>query len=158
MRAAGHGRILNLSSTGGVVAWPGWGVYSATKFAVEGITEALRAEVAPLGIQVTAVQPGPFRTDFLASTSLEIAEQTIDAYAASGGASRTRATDNNKIQESDPAKAAAAILTIADVADMPARIPLGSSTVADITAKIKNVTDEVAAWHQLSTSTDYSPA
>ena len=70
MRERRLGRILNLSSAGGFGAWPGWGVYCATKFAVEGLSEALRAELLPLGILVTVIEPGTFRTDFLDASSL----------------------------------------------------------------------------------------
>jgi NAD(P)-dependent dehydrogenase (short-subunit alcohol dehydrogenase family) len=70
MRARRSGRILNLSSVGGFVSWPGWGIYCSTKFAVEGISEAMHAELKPLGISVTLIEPGPFRTDFLDASSL----------------------------------------------------------------------------------------
>ncbi|WP_440069440.1 oxidoreductase [Streptosporangium sp. OZ121] len=155
MRAAGHGRILNVSSTGGVVAWAGWGVYSATKFAVEGLTEALGLELAPLGIQVTSVQPGPLRTDFLGSTSLLHVERIIDDYAVTGGASRVWAGENHGLQEGDPVKAAAAILAVADLDEMPARIPLGTSTLADIRAKLAAVGAELETWRELARSTDH---
>ncbi|WP_440089474.1 oxidoreductase [Streptosporangium sp. LJ11] len=155
MRAAGRGRILNVSSTGGVVAWAGWGVYSATKFAVEGLTEALGLELAPLGIQVTSVQPGPLRTDFLGSTSLQHVERIIDDYAVTGGASRVWAGENHGLQEGDPVKAAAAILAVADLDEMPARIPLGSSTLADIRAKLAAVGAELDTWRELARSTDH---
>jgi NAD(P)-dependent dehydrogenase (short-subunit alcohol dehydrogenase family) len=101
MRAVGRGRIFNVSSTGGVVAWPGWGVYSATKFAVEGLTEAVRLELAPLGVQVASVQPGPLRTDVLGSTSLTHVENLIEDSAATGGASRAWANENHGLQEGD---------------------------------------------------------
>ncbi|MFD9704712.1 SDR family NAD(P)-dependent oxidoreductase [Lentzea sp. NPDC059081] len=158
MRAARSGRILNISSTGGVVAWPGWGVYSATKFALEGITEALRLELAPLGIQVTSVQPGPLRTDFLSSTSLGQVERVIDDYATTGGASRTWASSNHGLQEGDPVKAPAALLTLADLDEMPARLPLGSSTLTDIRGKLAAVGAELEVWQDLSRSSDVVPA
>ncbi|MFJ5991005.1 oxidoreductase [Lentzea sp. NPDC092896] len=158
MRAARRGRILNISSTGGVVAWAGWGVYSATKFALEGITEALRLELAPLGIQVTSVQPGPLRTDFLASSSLGQVERVIDDYASTGGASRAWAGENHGLQEGDPVKAAAALLTLVDLAEMPARLPLGTSTLADIRTKLAAVGADLEAWQDLSRSTDVVPA
>ncbi|MFD4674878.1 oxidoreductase [Lentzea sp. NPDC058450] len=154
MRAAGSGRILNISSTGGVVAWAGWGVYSATKFALEGITEALRLELAPLGIQVTSVQPGPLRTDFLASTSLSHVSRVIDDYAATGGASREWAQASHGQQEGDPVKAAQAILTIAAADEMPARLPLGTSTLSDIRTKLAAVGADLEKWQELSRSTD----
>ncbi len=154
MRAAGRGKILNLSSTGGMVAWPGWGVYSATKFAVEGLTEAMRLELAPLGIRVTSVQPGPLRTDFLSSSSLQRAAGVIDDYAGTGGASRTWADESRGSQEGDPVKAAAAILTVADLAETPARIPLGTSTLTDIRTKLAAVGAELETWQTLTRSTD----
>ncbi|GGT41052.1 oxidoreductase [Streptomyces chromofuscus] len=158
MRAAGRGRIVNISSTGGVVAWPGWGVYSASKFAVEGITEALRLELAPLGIQVTSVQPGPLRTGFLGTSSLEHAERVIDDYAATGGASRAWAGANHGQQEGDPARAAAAVLTLAGLPEMPARLPLGTSTLSDIRTKLAAVGAELETWHDLARSSDITPA
>jgi NAD(P)-dependent dehydrogenase (short-subunit alcohol dehydrogenase family) len=85
MRAQRSGRILNLSSMGGFAQVAGWGVYGATKFAVEGLSEALRAEVEPLGIQVVIVEPGSFRTNFLDGSSLQTASQVIDDYAATTG-------------------------------------------------------------------------
>ena len=154
MRGARRGRILNISSTGGVVAWAGWGVYSATKFALEGISEALRLELAPLGIQVTSVQPGPLRTGFLASSSLGRVERVIDDYASTGGASRTWASENHGRQEGDPAKAAAAIVTLAGLAEMPARLPLGTSTLDDIRAKLTAVGTELTTWQDLARSSD----
>ncbi|MGV9933642.1 oxidoreductase [Streptomyces olivaceoviridis] len=158
MRAAGRGRVVNISSTGGVVAWAGWGVYSASKFAVEGITEALRLELAPMGIQVTSVQPGPLRTGFLGTSSLEHAERVIDDYAATGGASRAWAGENHGQQEGDPARAAAAILTLADLPEMPARLPLGTSTLSDIRTKLAAVGAELETWQDLARSTDIAPA
>src|SRR5262249_6102609 len=83
MRRHLTGHIINLSSVGGYTGYPGWGVYGATKFAVEAISEALSAEVAPLGIKVTVVEPGFFRTDFLDDTSLSRTAQQIDDYHAS---------------------------------------------------------------------------
>ncbi|MEU4112589.1 oxidoreductase [Streptomyces sp. NPDC027717] len=154
MRAAGRGRMLNISSTGGVVAWAGWGVYSASKFAVEGITEALRLELAPLGIQVTSVQPGPLRTGFLGTSSLENVERVIDDYAATSGASRAWAGENHGRQEGDPARAAAAVLTLADLPRMPAHLPLGTSTLSDIRTKLAAVGDELETWQDLARSTD----
>jgi len=154
MRNARTGRILNISSTGGVVAWQGWGVYSSTKFAIEGITEALRLEAAPLGIQVGSIQLGPMRTDFLSSTSLHSVEHVIDDYNGTAGAARAWADENHGGQEGDPVKAARAIVGLADLATVPARIPLGTSTVSDIRAKLAAVAEEVDALEELARSTD----
>ena len=82
MRAARSGLVVNLSSVGGFVAWPGWGVYAATKFAVEALSEAMTHELAPLGIKSVAIEPGPFRTNFLDSSSLSVAETQFDDYSA----------------------------------------------------------------------------
>jgi NAD(P)-dependent dehydrogenase (short-subunit alcohol dehydrogenase family) len=78
MRQQGAGKIINMSSSGGFIGRAGWGVYCATKFAVEGLTESMRHELAPLGIQVTAIEPGGFRTNFLDDSSLRTAEATIE--------------------------------------------------------------------------------
>src|SRR5580692_3997922 len=106
-RQSGH--IVNLSSIGGLVGLPGFGIYNATKFAVEGISEALAAEVAPLGIKVTVVEPGPFRTEFLAG-SLALAKNVIPQYEKTAGATRAGASARNGIQPGDPARAAMAII------------------------------------------------
>jgi NAD(P)-dependent dehydrogenase (short-subunit alcohol dehydrogenase family) len=105
MRQRPSGRVLNLSSVGGFGAWPGWGVYCATKFAVEGISEALHAELLPLGIHVTIIEPGTFRTDFLDPSSLRRAMRVIDDYSGSGGSARQWADTANHNQLGDPSKA-----------------------------------------------------
>jgi Short-chain dehydrogenases of various substrate specificities len=102
MRAARSGLVVNLSSVGGFVAWPGWGVYAATKFAVEALSEAMTHELAPLGIKSVAIEPGPFRTNFLDGSSLSVAQTQFDDYSATGGAARTWATDTNYGQDGDP--------------------------------------------------------
>jgi NAD(P)-dependent dehydrogenase (short-subunit alcohol dehydrogenase family) len=108
MRARNSGRILNISSVGGFREWQGWGVYSATKFAVEGISEAMRLELLPLGIYVTVIEPGTFRTDFLNNSSLARAKQVIDDYKETAGGARNWADNSNHAQLGDPVKAAAA--------------------------------------------------
>jgi NAD(P)-dependent dehydrogenase (short-subunit alcohol dehydrogenase family) len=117
MRARRSGRILNLSSVGGFVSWPGWGIYCSTKFAVEGISEAMHAELKPLGISVTLIEPGPFRTDFLDASSLVRTKSIIEDYSASSGAARQWADNSHDAQPGDPIKAAAAILKIAHLPD-----------------------------------------
>jgi NAD(P)-dependent dehydrogenase (short-subunit alcohol dehydrogenase family) len=154
MRARRSGRILNISSVGGFRAWPGWGIYSATKFAVEGISEAMQAELLPLGIHVTVIEPGTFRTDFLDASSLVRSKQVIDDYSATSGASRQWADDTNHGQLGDPVKGAAAIVTIATTEDPPVRVQLGSDCVAQVEAKLSNVAAELAKWRKLAKSTD----
>ena len=153
MRAQRSGRILNIGSVGGFAQVPGWGVYGATKFAVEGLTEALRAEVAPLGIQVVVVEPGSFRTGFLDNSSLHVARQVIEDYAATAGQVRARAADRSRTQANDPVKGAAAIVTIATTDDPPVRLPLGADSVAAIESKLRQVRDELDTWHELAVST-----
>lgn len=156
MRARRSGRIVNLSSVGGFVGWAGWGLYCATKFSVEAVTESLRLELAPLGIQATAVEPGPFRTDFLDSSSLHRTERVIEDYRESAGGMRAWADDSNHAQDGDPVKAAAAIITVAGAQEMPARIPLGKASVADVEGKLAGVARDVETWRDLALSTDFT--
>ncbi|GLY01546.1 MULTISPECIES: hypothetical protein [Actinoplanes] len=117
----------------------------------------MRLELAPLGVQVTSVQPGPLRTDFLSGTSLRRAALVIDDYTPTGGASRAWADATDGNQEGDPVRAAAAILTVAGLDQMPARIPLGSSTLTDIRTKLAAVAEETDRWQSLTRSTDHVP-
>ncbi|WP_224367006.1 oxidoreductase [Hyalangium versicolor] len=153
MRRQRSGHVINVSSVGGYGAYPGWGVYCATKFAVEGLTEALAAELAPLGIKATVVEPGFFRTDFLDGQSLSVARPIAD-YAATSGVTRTVAGELNHAQPGNPAKLAKAFLALVDASNPPLRLPLGSDTLARIEAKNRQVAEEVAAWRTLAVSTD----
>jgi NAD(P)-dependent dehydrogenase (short-subunit alcohol dehydrogenase family) len=156
MRRQRSGHIINLSSVGGYTGYPGWGVYGATKFAVEGISEALQAEVAPLGIHVTVVEPGFFRTDFLDETSLVRTAQQIDDYSETVGRTRALAADFNHGQRGDPRKLAKAFIELVNAANPPTRLPLGSDTVERIEAKHAHVARELAAWHKIAISTDWT--
>ncbi|WP_232492780.1 SDR family NAD(P)-dependent oxidoreductase [Novosphingobium kaempferiae] len=157
MRAAGSGRILNISSIGGYRGAAGFGVYSSTKFAVEGLSEALHAELEPLGIHVTVVEPGYFRTDFLDATSLSVSPTIIEDYAGTAGRVRNVATGLNHSQPGDPSRLARVLIEFADATNPPVRLPLGSDTVAAIEAK--HVSDAVilSDWRQVSVSTDFPP-
>ncbi|WP_233835988.1 oxidoreductase [Paraburkholderia sp. ZP32-5] len=156
MRAQRSGHVINISSIGGYRAAAGFGVYSSTKFAVEGITEALHAELKPLGIHATVVEPGYFRTDFLDASSLLVAPDVIDDYAETSGAVRHKATQLNHNQPGDPVKLAAAMIKLVDANDPPVRLPLGTDTLAAIAAKNAYVEQETAAWRELSASTDFA--
>jgi NAD(P)-dependent dehydrogenase (short-subunit alcohol dehydrogenase family) len=156
MRKQRSGRILNVSSVGGFSATPGRGVYCATKFAVEGLSEALHAEVGPLGIAVTVVEPGAFRTDFLDASSLHRTGASIADYDASAGRMRAWADDSNHAQVGDPAKAAAAIVSIAGAAVPPLRLQLGSDCVERVETKLAQVARELGAWRALALSTDHA--
>lgn len=156
MRRQRSGHVINLSSVGGYTGYPGWGVYGATKFAVEGISEALSGEVAPLGIKVTVVEPGFFRTDFLDDSSLSRTAQVIDDYHESVGKTRAHAADVNGGQRGDPRKLAQAFLKLVDAQNPPLRLPLGSDTVERIEAKNAFVARELAGWRSVATSTDFT--
>ncbi len=155
MRARKSGRILNLSSVGGFVSWPGWGIYCATKFMVEGFSEAMHAELKPLGIHVTIVEPGPFRTDFLDESSLVRSRNVIDDYAASAGSARQWADDKHNGQPGDPVKAVAAMVKITEVSDPPLRLQLGAECVNAITAKLAQVKEELERYRALAESTAF---
>lgn len=155
MRRQRAGHVINISSVGGYAGYPGWGVYGATKFAVEGLSEAMTAELAPLGIKVTVVEPGFFRTDFLDEQSLARTAIEIDDYATTVGKTRHHADGVNHAQRGDPAKLASAMLRLVDAEAPPTRLPLGSDTVERITAKHAFVETELAAWRDVAVSTDW---
>jgi NAD(P)-dependent dehydrogenase (short-subunit alcohol dehydrogenase family) len=155
LRAARSGHIINISSIGGYASYPGWGVYGSTKFAVEGLSEALSHELAPLGVHVTVVEPGFFRTDFLDASSLAATKARIGDYADTVGAMRAAMAGANHKQPGDPAKLAKAILVLADSAQPPVRLPLGTDTAAKIVEKNRFVEQELNAWIEVATSTDH---
>jgi NAD(P)-dependent dehydrogenase (short-subunit alcohol dehydrogenase family) len=155
MRKQRAGHIINFSSLGGYSSAPGFGVYCSTKFAVEGITEALHGEVASLGIHVTAVEPGYFRTDFLDTSSLVETAGRIPDYAATVGKVRESAATHNHQQPGDPAKLGQAIVQLANAAEPPVRLPLGTDTLRRIAEKNAFVQGETEKWRALSVSTDY---
>ncbi len=157
MRKQHSGHVMNISSVGGYSAYQGWGVYSSTKFAVEGLSEAMALELAPLGVHVTVVEPGFFRTDFLDASSLSETATRIDDYRDTVGAMRTFAAGVNHQQPGDPEKLSKALLQLADSARPPLRLHLGSDTVARVREKNRFVEQEMAAWLELSLSTDFEP-
>jgi len=155
LRKQRSGKIINISSVAGFVARPGWGIYASTKFAVEAISEGLGREVASLGIQVTAVEPGAFRTNFLDSSSLVAASSIIDDYAATSGATRQWATNTNKAQEGNPEKAATIIVDLAHRDDLPQRVQLGHDSFEAVAEKVALVSREQDQWREISLSTRY---
>jgi NAD(P)-dependent dehydrogenase (short-subunit alcohol dehydrogenase family) len=155
LRARRSGHIINMSSIGGYASPPGWGVYCATKFAVEGISEALSIELAPLGIHATVVEPGYFRTDFLSAQSLSSTAARIDDYEGTVGEMRTFAAAVNRQQPGDPQRLAQAIVQLAAARTPPTRLALGSDTVARIEEKHREVERELDLWRSVSLSTDF---
>jgi NAD(P)-dependent dehydrogenase (short-subunit alcohol dehydrogenase family) len=155
MRTQRSGHVINVSSVGGYASYAGWGVYSATKFAVEGLTEALSYELAPLGIHVTVVEPGFFRTDFLNADSLVSTRVHIDDYMETVGAMRDFAAGANHKQPGDPEKLAGAMMRLVDSGKPPLRLPLGTDTVAKIIEKNRFVEGELDDWREVAMSTDH---
>lgn len=158
MRRQRSGRILNLSSVGGLRSGPGFGVYCSTKFAVEGLTEALAAELAPLGVFATAVEPGYFRTDFLDSTSLSVSPASIADYHETAGATRTRAAEVSHNQPGDPRRLAQVLIEFVDTPNPPVRLPLGSDTAAATEAVAAAHLAVLKDWRAVAESTDFPTA
>jgi NAD(P)-dependent dehydrogenase (short-subunit alcohol dehydrogenase family) len=154
MRSQRSGNIVNLSSIGGLVGFAGFGIYNATKFAVEGLSEALAKEVAPLGIHVTLVEPGPYRTDFLGG-SLAVAETELPAYAETAGVPRAARTTRHGAQAGDPVRAAAAIVEAVTSDSPPLHFLLGSYAYQMATQKLDALRADMETWHDLAVSTDY---
>ncbi|MEU6349768.1 oxidoreductase [Streptomyces sp. NPDC047072] len=155
LRRQRSGRVLNIGSLGGFRSSAAFGVYCSTKFAVEGLSEALYEEVAPLGIHVTVVEPGYFRTDFLDSSSLQVEDAVIADYEGTAGAVRGLIPGLNHTQPGDPVKAATAVLALADAEVPPLRAQLGSDSVATLEAKLTELREESLAWRELALSTDH---
>jgi NAD(P)-dependent dehydrogenase (short-subunit alcohol dehydrogenase family) len=154
LREQRSGHVLNISSVGGFATAPGVGLYGATKFALEAISEALHGELTPLGIRVTIVEPGGFRTDFLSGSSLQVEPASIPDYAAGAGPVRESMAANDGRQAGDPAKAAAAILDVTELDQPPLRLQLGADAIARIEAKLDLVRRELDQWRHVALSTD----
>jgi NAD(P)-dependent dehydrogenase (short-subunit alcohol dehydrogenase family) len=154
LRAQRGGHIVQISTIGGRRGVPGVGPYNAAKFAVEGFSEALHDEVAPLGIRVTIVEPGGFRTDW-AGSSMAINEPGPDYQATVG---RMIELTRGHTPVGDPAKAAAAILRIVDADEPPLHLPLGNDAVDLIRATDQSRLAELDRWEELSRSTDHDDA
>ena len=154
LRKQRSGHILNLSSIGGVVAGPGIGMYNATKFAVEGISEALAAEVAPLGIRVTIIEPGPFRTDFLGRSGV-VAKTRLADYDSTAGSMRKYFAENDGKQKGDPRRAVQAMMQVVESPNPPLRLLLGASAAQRLRAKLDNWEKEIAAWEKVTVGADF---
>lgn len=149
LRQQQQGHIIQISSHSGFKGGPGFGVYNASKFALEGASEALAAEIAPLGIKLTIVEPGPFRTNF-AGSGLAQAAARLDDYDNTAGVFRNRMKQINGKQEGDPQKAAAAILQLTALENPPLRLPLGKIAVGTIQSKLDSVQKELDAWRDVA--------
>jgi NAD(P)-dependent dehydrogenase (short-subunit alcohol dehydrogenase family) len=152
MRRQRSGAVVQMSSMGGRLSFPGVSAYSATKFALEGLSEALAAEVAPFGIRVMIVEPGAFRTGFAGGALHQSA--AIPAYDDIVGPFRTALPDSDGGQPGDPAKAAAAILAALDAEQPPLRLPLGNDAADAIAKHLDDARAEFLAWESTSRNTD----
>jgi len=154
MRKRKKGHIVNISSIGGLVAFPGSGHYNATKFAVEGMSEALSKEVEPLGIKVLIVEPGPFRTDW-AGRSLQLAGKEISDYADTAGVRRRMISGYSGSQPGDPSRAAEAIITAVESKTPPLRLLLGRMALDTARGKLDALKKDFDAWESVTVGADF---
>jgi len=157
MRARGNGHIINISSVGGLVGNPSSGYYNATKFAVEGLSEALAKEVAPLGIRVTAIEPGPFRTDW-SGRSLRQPREAMPAYAATAGSRRAEITSRYGKQPGDPVRAAEAIIKIVESHSPPLNLILGKDGLNRVRAKLNQLMTSIDDWEAVTLGANFPKA
>ena len=156
MRSRRAGAIVNFSSIGGLVAIPSLSFYDATKFAVEALSESLAQEVAPLGIRVMLVEPGPFRTDWAGRSAGE-APRTIAEYDPTAGARQAMIRGYSGTQPGDPVRAAAAIVQAVESARPPLRLVLGRMALELARAKLAAVGRELDAWEAVTLGADFPP-
>lgn len=154
MRAQKAGHILNMSAIAGFTNELGFSVYGAAKFGLEGISEAVQGEVAPLGIKVTIVEPGPFRTDFI-GRSLVRAENSIDAYKETSGKFIQFLDTIEGRQPGDPDKAAQVLIQVVESDNPPLRLVLGKYAYSKFRQKIASLTAELDDWEAIASNTDF---
>ncbi|MEV0221770.1 oxidoreductase [Streptomyces sp. NPDC050704] len=154
MRERRGGHIVNISSLGGLAAFGATGYYHATKFAVEGLSESLAAEVAPLGINVTIVEPGAFRTNW-SGPSMRQSSIRIEDYAATAGARRKSTLDTYGHQPGDPERAASAIIDAVGAENPPLRLLLGKVALDVALARLDGLRTDFTTWHDVTLSADY---
>ncbi len=142
MRKEKNGHIVQISSHGGIKAFAGFGIYNASKFALEGFSEALAQEVSPLGIKVSIVEPGPFRTKF-AGNGLGLAKKVIDDYAETAGAFKTKLKGVDGKQEGDPIKASRAIIDLVNSENPTLHLPLGKVALMSIGMKLDSLKSDL---------------
>ncbi len=157
LRKQKSGHILNVSSVVGVIAFPAAGIYSASKFAMEAISEALAGELAPHGIKVTIVEPGAFRTAFNAG-GLQVAQNRLPDYAAATDGFVGWLASMDGKQPGDPRQAAEAMLQVVESETPPLRLVLGQDAVGGVEMKLKSVQTDLDAWREVSMNVHYSDA
>jgi len=156
MRARREGRILNVTSMGGLMTMPGLSYYHGSKFALEGISSSLAKEVRPLGIYVTAIEPGMFRTDW-AGRSMVRSERTIADYDAIFNPIREARKSRSGHQPGDPAKAGKAIAKFVTAPEPPLHLLLGSDAFDYVQKELEVLQGEFSNWESLTRSTNFEP-
>jgi len=154
MRAQRRGHVINISSVAGLVGFPGSAFYAASKHAVEAFTDALVAEGAPLGIKATAIEPGPFRTDW-AGRSLKQDRSRIADYAGTADARMGQISDYSGKQPGDPARAAAAIIAVGQMVDPPRHLVLGKQGFEVVTKRLRERLEEIERQKDVSLAADF---
>ncbi len=154
MRAQRSGHILNITSVAGFVGFPASGYYAATKHAVEGFSDSLAAEVSPLGIRVTCIAPGPFRTDW-AGRSLIQTPNAIADYAETAGARLKATSEKSGTQAGDPVRAGEAMIRVTEMETPPRHLVLGAWGYDAVTTRLKQALAEIEAWRETSLGADY---
>jgi len=154
MRRRRRGHIINITSMAGYISMPGIAYYSGSKFALEGISEALAQEVKGLGIQVTAIAPGSFRTEW-AGRSMVRSERSISDYDTVFDPVRKRRLEYSGRQAGEPAKAARVLLELVELEMPPTHLLLGSDALKWVKERLAVLHDEIQAWESVSRSTDY---
>ena len=155
MRERRRGHIVNVTSMGGFITMPGISFYCGSKFALEGISEALGKEIAEFGIRVTALAPGQFRTDW-AGRSMDRTPRSIADYDAVMDPIRTARQAKSGNQPGDPAKAAQALMALVEAESPPVRLFLGDDALGLVDQKLDAMRDEIKAWDALSRSTSFA--
>ncbi|MGW1135118.1 oxidoreductase [Streptomyces griseoluteus] len=155
MRERGSGWVINMSSVAGLRSVPGFGYYSAAKYAVEGLTDALRHEVAPFGIRVLAVEPAAFRTQAYASFADEAVNETVDAYLPLIGSVRSTMIEQDGRQPGDPRRGVRAVLEAMDSPTPPHRIVLGADGYEAVQGHLTDMAAELRAFETASRSADF---
>jgi len=154
MRRRHRGHIVNISSVGGLVSFAATGFYHATKYAVEGLSESLALEVAPLGIKVTIVEPGPFRTDW-AGRSIKQSATRIGDYDQTAGERRKQTEERSGNQAGDPVRGAEAIIAIVEAANPPLRLVLGKPALGLARTKLETLKKDFDTWEKTTLGADY---
>lgn len=155
MRARRSGHIVNISSIGGLVTYPGVGYYHMVKFGVEALSDALAKEVAPLGIAVTVVAPGAFRTDFRGPASIKQSATLIADYAETAGKARAGTQAGHGKQQGDPARGARAIIAAVKAEKPPVHLLIGGDALDQVRTKLDDMRRETDAWEGVTRSTDF---